>query len=120
MKKIVTLIVLVLGVFVLAACSNQGAVDIPGEVEANILGVVLLAVSWVLAKLIALWAPLRFLEEFRVPLAMAIGSQLIGFIETATPDAYGAVVILVIQLILAILALFLTAEKLRARGYRFF
>jgi hypothetical protein len=80
---------------------------------------VLVAVSWLFVKIIALWAPLKFLDQFRLPLAMALSAELIGWIQNAVPDAYGAVAVLALQLVLAVLALFITFDKLRERGARF-
>jgi hypothetical protein len=125
MKKIGLLLVLALGVFVLASCSGvasaaQGVVDLPDTLEANITALILVVVSWVLAQLIVLVPFLRFLEDFKTPLALGISAQLIGFIEAAVPDAYGAAAILAIQLILVVIGLFLSAETLRLRGVRGF
>lgn len=111
--------------FLLSACSPvagvvQSVVDLPDTVEANITALVLFGVSWLFVQLITLVPFLKFLDEFKVPLSMGIAAQLIGFIESAVPDAYGAVAILAIQLLLAVVALFLTAEKLRARGVKGF
>ena len=112
----------VLMTLVLAACAPavQRVVDLPDTLEADITALVLFGVSWVFVQLVTLVPFLKFLDDFKVPLSMAISAQLIGLIETSVPDAYGAVVILALQLILAVVALFLTAEKLKARGVRFF
>jgi hypothetical protein len=121
LKSFVGLLVLaVLGVF-LSACSpiRSGFVALPDTLKADITAVVLVAFSWLLAKLIAMVPAFKFLEEFRVPLALAIASQLIGFIETATPDAFGNVVIIALQLVLAILALVFAGDRLKKQGYKF-
>jgi hypothetical protein len=115
-------IVMVALAFVLSACAPavQGVVDLPDTLEANITALILVVVSWVLAQLIVLVPFLRFLEDFKTPLALGISAQLIGFIEAAVPDAYGAAAILAIQLILVVIGLFLSAETLRLRGARGF
>ena len=123
MKKFLNLFVLALfAVFALSACAPTiaGFVQLPEDVRAGIGAVVLVAVSWALAKLISLWKPLAFLEEFRVPLASAIAFALVDAIQNAVPDAYGSVAILALQLVLAVLALFLTFERFRQKGYRLF
>lgn len=125
MKKLFRLFVLTtLAVIVLSACAPQGLrasfVELPGTVKADITALVIFIISWLFMKLVELVPALKFLEEFRVPLAMALASQLIGLIEVGVPDAYGAVAILAIQLILALVALFLGAQKLKDRGVRAF
>lgn len=113
------LFLLVLVVLVLSACGPRAEfAQLPDTLKADITALVLVVVSWLVAKLITLIPPLRFLAEFQVPLAMAIAAQVIGYIETATPDAYAAVVILALQLVLAVLALIFTAAQLKAKGYR--
>jgi hypothetical protein len=119
------LVAMVFGVLFLSACSAvagaaQGVVDLPDTLEANITALVLVGVSWLFVQVVTLLPFLAFLNDFKVPLAMGIATQLIGLIEGAVPDAYGAVAILAIQLILAVVALFLTAEKLKARGVKGF
>ena len=120
--KLFPLVAMVL-VFILSACSAVAAraqfVQLPDPLKADITAVVVFVVSMAIAKLILLIPYLKFLDEFSVPLGMAIASQLIGLIERATPDAYGNVVILALQLVLAVLALFLAGEKLKAKGYKF-
>lgn len=125
MKRLFGLLaVLLLGAFVLSACAPQGLqatfVQLPPTLKADITALVIFLVSWLFLKLVELVPALKFLEEFRVPLAMALAAQLIGLIEVSVPDAYGSVAILAIQLILAVVALFLGAEKLKARGIRGF
>lgn len=121
-KSILFVFLAVLMALVLAACAPavQRVVDLPDTLEADIMAVVLFGVSWVFVQLVTLVPFLKFLDDFKVPLSMAISAQLIGLIEANVPDAYGAVVILALQLILAVVALFLTAEKLKARGVKGF
>lgn len=116
------LFVLVLLVFLLSACAPAAAqfVELPEDVRVNIGAVVLVAVSWVLARLIALIPWLAFLDDFRVPLAAAIATQLIDLFQNAVPDAYGDVAVLAVKLVLAVLALFLTFSRLKERGFRAF
>lgn len=123
MKKfLLVLFNALLAVLILSACTpaRAGFVALPDDVRAGIGAVVLVVVSWVLAKLITLVPFLAFLEEFRVPLASAIAFALVDFIQNAVPDAYGSVAVLALQLVLAVLALFLTFDKLRLRGNRLF
>ncbi len=116
-------VVLVFLMLFLTACAPaaQGFVELPERVSTGIVAVVLVGVSFVFAKLIAMVPFLKFLENFREPLGLAIAWQLIGFIQNIVPDAYGAVAIIALQLILAVLALFTAAQKLRemrVRGFR--
>ena len=98
----------------------EGFVALPEDVKAGILAVVLFAVSFVFAKLIALVPFLKFLEDFRAPLALAIGASLIGWLENALPSGYDAVAILALQLVLAVLAMFGVGEVLKAKGVKGF
>lgn len=125
MKRLIRLLVLAsLVTLVLSACAPQGLrasfVQLPDTLKADITALVLVIVSWLFMKLLELVPALKFLEEFRVPLAMALASQLIGLIEVGVPDAYGQVAIIAIQLILAVVALFLGAQKLKDRGVKAF
>ena len=121
-KKLLPLFLLVL---VLTACAPaQSAtaqfVELPSDVKSGLTALVVFAVAWVFAKLIALVPFLKFLEQFREPLSLAIAAELIGLIQNAVPDAYGEVAVLALQLALAILALFLTFVKLKERGVKAF
>ena len=120
--KFKSLFVFVLFVLLLTACSPavQGFVELPGDAKAGITAVVLVAVSFFFVKLITLFSFLQFLEPFREPLALAISAELIGWVQNAVPDAYGAVAILAIQLLLAILAVFGFFNVLKTRGVKGF
>lgn len=122
MKVLRLLVLVLLAVLLLSACSASvaGFVQLPDDVRAGIGAVILVVVSWALAKLITLVPFLKFLDEFRVPLASAIAFELVNVIQNAVPDAYGTVAILALKLVLAVLALFLTFEKLQKKGYRLF
>ena len=98
----------------------EGFVALPEDVKAGILAVVLFAISFVFAKLIALVPFLAFLEELREPLALAIGASLIGALENALPTGYDAVAILALQLILAVLAMFGLGNVLKEKGVKGF
>jgi membrane protein YdbS with pleckstrin-like domain len=123
-KKMFSLFVaMVLGVLFLSACAPvagaQGFVELPDDVRVGITSVVLVAVSWLIVRLVTLIPALKFLDQFRTPLAMAVAAELITLIQNAVPDAFGSIAILALKLILAVVALFLIAEKLKAKGYRF-
>lgn len=125
MKKFLApLIVLLLVVFLPVSNSFGtvlGFVDLPGEVEAGITAVVVWVISWIFVQLITLIPLLAFLEQFKLPLALAISAQLITWAEVIIPDAFGGVAIAGIVFILAILALFGIGEQLRkqeAPGFR--
>lgn len=126
MKKIVSfLLIAMVSVFLLSACSAaQGAanqfVELPSDVKAGITAVVLVAVSFVFAKLLTLIPQLEFLEPFREPIALAIAVELIRVIQVAVPDAYGTVAILALQLVLAVLAVFGFFNVLKERGVKGF
>jgi hypothetical protein len=115
---------MVLGVLILSACGPvagaQGFVQLPDGVRAGIAAVILWAVSWVIVQLITLIPVLKPLDAYKEPIAMLISAALISLIESAVPDAYGAVAVLVIQLILAILALFKIGSILAKRNVRGF
>lgn len=122
MKRISLFVLTILLALLLTSCSSvrQGFVQLPDGVQRSITVLVLVAVSFAFAKLIALVPFLKFLEEFREPLALAISAALIGWIQNAVPDVYGTVAILAIQLVLAILALFGVANQLKAKRVKFF
>jgi hypothetical protein len=122
MKTFKFLSLFVLAAVLLAACApaSQGFVALPDGVRLGITAVVVWVVSFFLAKLIALVPFLSFLEEFREPLALAIAAALIGWIENIVPDAYGAIAVIAIQLILAILAFFGVGNVLKKRGVKGF
>jgi len=114
--------VMMFSLLFLTACATagQGFVELPGDAKAGITAVLLVGVSFVFAKLITLIPLLKFLESFREPLAFAIAAELIGFIQNIVPDAYGAIAILGVQLVLAILAVFGVANELKRRNVRGF
>ena len=95
-------------------------IALPEDVKAGILAVVLVVVSFVFAKLIALVPFLSFLEQFREPLALAIGASLIGWLENALPTGFDQPVILAIQLVLAVLAMLGIGTVLKENGVKGF
>jgi len=95
-------------------------VALPDPVKIALTSVVVWLVSWGFAQLIALIPFLSFLEQFREPLALAIAAALIGWVETAVPDAYAGIAVASIQLVLVILAFFGVGAGLKARGVKFF
>lgn len=100
---------------------GMGFVDLPEPVETGITAVVVWAISWVFVQLITLVPFLKFLDQFKMPLAMAISAQLISLIENLVPDAFGGVAISGIVFVLAVLALFGVGGKLaenNAPGFR--
>ncbi len=121
MKKFLLFAAMALSVFLLSACTSaqgltQGFVELPGDVKSGITAAVLVAVSFLIVRLVTIWKALEFLVPYRIPIAMAISVELIRVIQVATPDAYGTIVILALQLILAVLALFKFFEILGAQG----
>jgi hypothetical protein len=121
---VLLIVAVMLSVF-LSACSPangavQGFVQLPDDIRVGITALVLVAVSWVFARVITLIPYLKFLDEFREPLAMAIALELINLIQNAVPDAFGVIAILALKLILAVLALYMTFGKLRAQGVKAF
>ena len=104
-----------------SAAVNMGFVDLPPQVETGITAVVVFGVSWLFVQLITLVPFLAFLEQFKMPLALAVSAQLIAWIEQLVPDAYGGVAVSGIVLVLAILALFGIGGQLKemnAPGFR--
>lgn len=125
MKQFIAPVIIALLVILLPAAGNigqiQGFVDLPGEVEAGITAVIVWGISWLFVQLITLIPWLMFLEQFKMPLALAVSAQLIAWIEAFVPDAFGGVAIAGIVFVLAILALFGVGEQLRkqnAPGFR--
>ena len=121
MKKIVGLFVaVVLMAFLVVACGPvagaQGIIQLDPTVRAGIAAVILWGVSWVMVQLATLWKPLQSLDQYKEQIAMAISAALIGWIESAVPDAYGPAVISGIQFVLVILALFGVGRQLAARN----
>lgn len=98
----------------------EGFVALPEDVKIGIAAVVLWLVSFVFAKLIALVPFLKFLEEFREPLALAIAAAAIGWLENALPTGMDNVAILAVQLVLAVLAALGVSAVFKKRGYGFF
>jgi len=98
----------------------ESFVALPDPVKVGITAVVLWGVSFFFAKLIALVPFLKFLEEFREPLALAIAASFIGWLENALPTGLDNVAVLAIQLLLAVLAAFGVGNALKARGVRGF
>ena len=98
----------------------EGFVALPDDVKIGIAAVILWLVSFVFSQLIALVPFLKFLEEFREPLALAIAAALIGWLENALPTGLDNIAILAIQLVLAVLAAFGVSAVFKKRGYRFF
>lgn len=118
------LFVSLLASFALAACAPaiQGVVSLPNPLKVAITGVVVWIVAWVFAKIVVLipWVG-PILEPYKEPLALLIAASLIGFIEATVPDAYGAVAVAAIELLLVILALFGIGSTLgKKRGVKFF
>lgn len=119
LRLVFLMLVLVLG---LAACAPAAHpfVELPEDVRVGLGAVVLALVSWVLVRVVTLFPWLKFLEEYRLPVAAGLAAVLVDFLQNAVPDAYGRVAILALQLILAVLALFITFERLRQKGNRLF
>ena len=95
-------------------------VALPDDLKVGITALVLWAISWAFVQLITLVPFLKFLDDFKQPLALAISAALIGAFEDAVPDQYGNVAIIGVQLVLAIIAMFQVNKTLGARGYRMF
>ena len=96
------------------------AVTLPDAVQQNIQIIALVAVSWVLARVVSLIPFFAFLESYRVPLASAIGLAVINWVQAATPDAWSAVVVQALQLIFLLLGMFFGMARLKEQGYRAF
>lgn len=126
MKKYLAPVVILLTLLLLPAISAAGSVglgfvDLPDQVETGITAVIVFAVSWLFVQLITLVPFLKFLDEFKLPLAMAVSAQVITWIENIVPDAFGNVTIAGIVFVLAILSLFGIGNQLRkmnAPGFR--
>jgi hypothetical protein len=95
-------------------------VSLPDPIKVSITAVIVWLVSWGITQLVTLVPFLKFLEDFKQPLALAIAAALIGALEAAVPDAYAGVAVAAIQLVLVILALFGVGTALKERGARAF
>lgn len=118
---LIALIVVLVPASSVAGSVGLGFVDLPQNVETGITAVIVFAVSWLFVQLITLVPFLQFLEEFKMPFALAISAQLIAWIENLVPDAFGGVAIAGIVFVLAILAVFGVGEqlyKMNAPGFR--
>lgn len=104
-----------------AALAIRPVIALPDPLKVSITGVVVWIVAWLFAKLVVAlpWIG-PYLEPYKEPLSMLIAASLIGFIEASVPDAYGAVAVAAIELVLVILALFGIGKTLKAKGYRLF
>lgn len=98
----------------------NGFVELPDPLKVAVTSFVLAAFSFAFAKLIALIPFLAFLEQYRQSVAMLAAVALIGWFQNAVPDAYAAVAILALQLVLAVLALFKVGDVLKLRGVKGF
>ena len=96
----------------------QSFVELPADQQARIAALVLVVVSWAIAKLIALIPFLSFLEQFREPLALALAAELINLIQNGIPDAFGGIAVAAVQLLLELAALVIVFVKLRERGVK--
>jgi len=123
-KLFLPLVIAVLSLALSACAPAQGfaqtVVALPEDVKIGIMSVILVVVSWIFARLIALIPALKFLAQFREPLAMAIAIELINLIQAGVPDAFGTIAVLALKLVLAVLALFLTFSQLRKNGVKAF
>ena len=68
-------------------------VSLPDPIKVSITGVIVWLVSWGITQLVTLVPFLKFLEDFKQPLALAIAAALITALESAVPDAYAGVAI---------------------------
>lgn len=94
----------------------NGLIVLPEPIKASITAVVVYLVSLLFANLILLAPFLVFLEQFKIPLALAIAMAVIAWIEKVVPDLYASVAIAALQLVLAILAVFGVGTALAAMG----
>lgn len=99
---------------------GQGFVALPDSTKVAITALVVAAVGFAIAKLIALAPFLKFLEDFRQPLGLALSAALIEALQNVLPSAYPEVSILAVELILAIIAALKVFDILKTRGVRFF
>jgi hypothetical protein len=126
MKRWFLFAVVTLMVFILSACASaqgitQGFVELPDGVKARITALVVAVVAFFFLKLVELVPALKFLEQFRLPLSLAVAAELISLIQNAVPDAYAAIAVLAIQLVLEIVALvlvFVKLKEMRVKGFR--
>jgi hypothetical protein len=111
-----------LAMLILSACAPAvaGFVELPDPVRVQITGLVVLAVSWAFAWLIAKVPFLKFLEGYKEPLALALAAELIVVLQNALPSAFPEISLLAVQLVLAVLAAWRLFKIFGVKGYRFF
>lgn len=125
LKVVFCLVVAMVAGVLVAGCSPangavQGFVELPVETKARITAAVVAVGAFFFLKLVELVPQLKFLEEFRLPLSLAVAAELINLIQNAVPDAYGALAVAAITLVLELLALVLVFVKLKENGVRGF
>lgn len=121
MKRL-SLFVLILAVLLLSACSPavQGFVELPDGIKVRLTAMIVATVAFFFLKLVELWPPLKFLEQFRLPFSLALAAELINLIQNSVPDMYAGVAVAAITLVLEIVALVLVYVKLKELNFRAF
>lgn len=94
----------------------NGFVSLPDPVKAGVTAVVLWLVSTLFTNAVLLLPFLSFLIPFASPIALAVAAAMIGWFERIIPDAWGAVAVYAVQLVLAILAVLGIGQQLAAQG----
>ena len=117
MKKVFSIVVLLAIVaLALTACTAQGFVGLPDDVQTGINMVAVLLIGYAFAYVVALVPFLSFLEQFKLPLAAAVSAQLISFLQVSVPDQYGDIAIHGLRLLLAVVALLMAGVQLKRQG----
>lgn len=99
MKKVILFVVLM---FVLAACVPvSNFVEIPAETQTGVTLVIATVLGLLFSKIPVVG---DFLQGYKGVIALALSSPLIAWISINTPDAYGNIVLLLLQLVIAVAA----------------
>src|SRR3990167_8038448 len=120
--KIVMLLVVLGGL--LTACLPQSVtqrfVELPDPLKNGFTVFIVTAITGAVLWLVTKVPFLGFLVPYSEPFGLLVASALLELIQTATPTAYGPVVILVLQLILLLLGGITMIRALRLQGVRGF
>lgn len=113
LKHVLMIVVFVLS---LVACTAQGFVALPDDVVLGINAVAVLLFSYGVAYIVTLVPFLSFLKDFQAPLAAAISAQVIQFLQASIPDQFGSVAIHALRAILTLIAIYTAARQLNRQG----
>ncbi len=99
MKRFLLLFVLL---FTLAACVPVSTVvEVPPEIQTGVTLVIAAVLGFLFSKIPVVG---DFLQGYKGVIALALSSPLIAWISINTPDAYGNIILLLLQIVIAVFA----------------